>query len=494
MNGAKILAETIEKVVDGKIAKAMRGGVQTVEAEYVGTDSQGKSWVLLPGADSATPVKSMAVEASAGDVVSVTIGNGRATVSSNVSNPGAGVAGVSEVRDTATVAKDTADKATVSASQALNAAATAQDSADRALVSADNAAEAAARADTHAEQAMQSATVAGDAAGRAQASASIANDAANAAIADAAIANHAANEANVAANGAVRGLATVEDVIGTLNWIAEHGTYVQTQDAHIDPAKVYYTRSGSGTQQDPYVYAAVEEPTDAGLSSYYELSIDSGIANYVNTHLALMGDGLHVVPTSGGYYLVIANDGVSVYDSQSNLVTKFGESIDFSSTRPQYIGNEDAYVVFVPADGSNPARVEIGGNVRMGSDKTLSEVLEDVQQASSDASDAVATARDGAHLVISSTNGQLFKNGSESTVLQVSVFPNGGGRLDTIETVRSRFGNGAYVEWKWKHDSDNTWGTLAANDPHISMGGMWLTVTPEDVASKTSFSADLVVP
>ena len=385
MNGAKMLAETIEKVVDEKITKAMRGGVQTVEAEYVGTDSQGKSWVLLPGADSATPVKSMAVEASAGDVVSVTIGNGRATVSSNVSNPGAGVAGVSEVRDTATVAKDTADKATVSASQALNAAATAQDSADRALVSADNAAEAAARADTHAEQAMQSATVAGDAAGRAQASASIANDAANAAIADAAIANRAANEANVAANGAVRGLATVEDVIGTLNWIAEHGTYVQTQDAHIDPAKVYYTRSGSGTQQDPYVYAAVEEPTDAGLSSYYELSIDSGIANYVNTHLALMDDGLHVVPTSGGYYLVIANDGVSVYDSQSNLVTKFGESIDFSSTRPQFIGNEDAYVVFVPADGSNPASVEIGGNVRMGSDKTLSEVLEDVQQASSDA-------------------------------------------------------------------------------------------------------------
>ena len=79
-------------------------------------------------------------------------------------------------------------------------------------------------------------------------------------------------------------------------------------------------------------------------------------------------------------------------------------------------------------------------------------------------------------------------------MLQVAVFPNGGGRLDTIETVRSRFGNGAYVEWKWKHDSDNTWGTLAANDPHISMGGMWLTVTPEDVASKTSFSADLVVP
>ncbi|MBR2838989.1 MAG: hypothetical protein IKE55_09415, partial [Kiritimatiellae bacterium] len=81
-----------------------------------------------------------------------------------------------------------------------------------------------------------------------------------------------------------------------------------------------------------------------------------------------------------------------------------------------------------------------------------------------------------------------------STVLQVAVFPNGGGRLDTIAGVRERFGAGAYVEWRWKHDADGTWGTLATDDPHLSNGGMWLTVTPTDVASKTSFEASLVVP
>lgn len=64
----------------------------------------------------------------------------------------------------------------------------------------------------------------------------------------------------------------------------------------------------------------------------------------------------------------------------------------------------------------------------------------------------------------------------------------------TIEQVRERFGAGAYIEWRWMHESSGEWGTLVSSDPHISRGGMWLTVTPADVASKTSFSASLVVP
>ena len=110
------------------------------------------------------------------------------------------------------------------------------------------------------------------------------------------------------------------------------------------------------------------------------------------------------------------------------------------------------------------------------------------------AQEARETALDGCHLVITSTNGQLFKNGSESTVLQVAVFPNGGDRLDDIDDVRARFGAGAYVEWRWMHESSGEWGTLVGTDPHLSHGGMWLTVTPQDVATKTTFSASLVVP
>ena len=117
-----------------------------------------------------------------------------------------------------------------------------------------------------------------------------------------------------------------------------------------------------------------------------------------------------------------------------------------------------------------------------------------VSGAVSDASTALQTALDGAFLQITSTNGNLFKNGAESTILQVAVFPNGGDRCDTLAQVRSRFGSAAYIEWKWMHESDGEWGTLLSTDSHLSHDGMWCTVTPADVATKTSFSASLVVP
>lgn len=49
-----------------------------------------------------------------------------------------------------------------------------------------------------------------------------------------------ADTANAAATGALNGLATVEDVVGTLNWIAEHAQYVPTEDTEVKAGKQYY--------------------------------------------------------------------------------------------------------------------------------------------------------------------------------------------------------------------------------------------------------------
>lgn len=116
---------------------------------------------------------------------------------------------------------------------------------------------------------------------------------------------------------------------------------------------------------------------------------------------------------------------------------------------------------------------------------------QEASAASEIAQNAAAVANDGARLVLTSTRGQLFKNGSESTVLQVAIFPNGGGRLDTIEEVRSRFGNGAYIEWRYMNDSDGVWHIMVSGDSHLSQGGMWCTIGPDDVAIKTTFEATL---
>ena len=47
-------------------------------------------------------------------------------------------------------------------------------------------------------------------------------------------------------------------------------TYSLTSDVAIDPEKTYYTRSGSGTSADPYVYEPVAEPDVADIGTYYE--------------------------------------------------------------------------------------------------------------------------------------------------------------------------------------------------------------------------------
>ena len=99
-------------------------------------------------------------------------------------------------------------------------------------------------------------------------------------------AQQSATTANMAANGALLGLSTVQDVIGVLTWAEQNAEYQLTADTEIIPGKVYWTRSGSGTSADPYVYTPVAVPVAADLGSYYEItSVDEAMAEYINSHL-----------------------------------------------------------------------------------------------------------------------------------------------------------------------------------------------------------------
>jgi hypothetical protein len=249
------------------------GGTEPHASEHLATvlrrDQDGTYWVRIPGGADETPITTPMVEAADGDTVRVSISGGRSVMTGNVTSPvatGRTVEGVSQV---ATASKQTAD-------DALN-------------------------------------------------SASVASEAAEMAVSSAASAASAAVTANTAANSALAQLGTVEDVLGTVNWITEHGTYSLTQDTVVDDSKVYYTRSGSGTSQDPYVYTAVAEPTTAGLPTYYELSIDAALSQYVSSHLALTNDGLYVLKDNSGYKALLSNTGMTVYNPSGDTVAQFGE-------------------------------------------------------------------------------------------------------------------------------------------------------------------------
>jgi len=267
---------------------------------WIALDEDGNPTVLLDGGEEHAPCTAM-VGVHHGDRVMCHIVNHRIVVFANVTAPTTDDA-------TALVAIDRADTAAEAADAAGIAAASAQ--ADATAAKAD-----AATAKTAAQGAVSDAANAKAAATQAQADAKTAKDNAAQAVSDAATAKQAATDATTTANGAVTALATVQGVVNQL-------------ETDVDELQVHVAMMDA----------------------------------YSDGHGGTVPAGLHVVPTDSGYFLVIANDGTYVYDAQSVLVTKFGESIDFSSTRPQRIGNETAYIEYYDSNNDGiPDSIRISG-------------------------------------------------------------------------------------------------------------------------------------
>ena len=240
-----------------------RGYDTTAEVKRI---EDGTAWVHFPGGEDETPVR-MTVNANVGDNVQVRVSGGRAFIIGN------GTAPPTDDRR-AIIADENAHAAGAAAQSAIKDAARAKEAADSAQQSAD--------------EAQQSATT-----------------------------------ANMAANGALLGLSTVQDVIGVLTWAEQNAEYQLTADTEIIPGKVYWTRSGSGTSADPYVYTPVAVPVAADLGSYYEIvSVDEAMAEYINSHLALTDAGLYVLKDGSGYRLRLSNDGTYLESPQGYVVNQ----------------------------------------------------------------------------------------------------------------------------------------------------------------------------
>lgn len=313
----------------------------TYSAVVSRVDNIGTVWVRLSGSNVETPTASTSSEIEPNDDVTVEWRNNKLYIVGNTSNPSAG-----SIRVTA-------------AEQAANQARTA------------------------AQSALQDAGIARQAAEQAQA--------------DAGVAKSSAESASRSATSALTQLGVVEEVVDTINWLAEHGQYSitddvfaqsdklyykrlyiyeKTEDSSIDPTKTYYTRSGSGTDEDPYVYTEVENPVAADIGNYYEYiatnsysvydvpedgnphelglyqldGVDEAVTNYIASHIALTDSGLWVTADESGYKILISSDGIRLY-SPEGVISTFGENIEFNSSTSQRIGGDNEYIEFDHATG-----------------------------------------------------------------------------------------------------------------------------------------------
>ena len=309
MNKMDQLASELQKIIDGK--DSSRKQAYDTKAKVVRIDDDGVVWVNIPGGVSETPVE-RTNNANVGDDVMVRVSGGRAYLLGNSTDPAAGTRAVNIVGEVADHAVRDAEKA--------------QSSADAAFAAASDAYASAREAETQAASATNS------------------------------------------ANAAVTQLGIVEDVVGVLSWISEHATYKASTDTEVVAGKMYFTLSGG-------VYTPVASPTgNPSTAGYYEIDdITEAVSNYVSSHLSLTNAGLWVVNDNSSYKILLSSTGMKVYDASGNLVSTFGESITFSSTRQQVIGGQNNYILFNPTDGSLTIS---GNNVKIGNTgKKLSEVL-----------------------------------------------------------------------------------------------------------------------
>ena len=224
-------------------------------------------WVHIPGGVDETPVK-RTINAKQGDTVQVRVSGGSAWLNGNASAPPTDDTQANVAVEYALVAGNAADSAVKSAKNASEAAADAK-------ATADSVHGIAVQAQADADEAKASAQNASEYAAR-----------------------------------ALGNLSTVQSVTETLNWITAHGTMTLTTDVALDPTHVYFVVDAGGDYVVGGVtYAIVTEPDVADIGTYYELTIDESLNNYVGTHLALTSEGLWLLPASSGTNKVLIATG-----------------------------------------------------------------------------------------------------------------------------------------------------------------------------------------
>ena len=186
---------------------------------------------------------------------------------------------------------------------------------------------------------------------------------------DAEDAQASALSARASAETALVNLGLVEDVIGTVEWIALHGYYELSEDTVVNEIKTYYTVTGTAVATpsgNPHnnlyyeladgVYTLTNDTTvvtgktyytvtattvtnpigSPAENDYYELNVDESVQQYIATHLALTNDGLRVTD-GGASSLLINTNGVTIRGADGNIIGQYGQGAIIGNTASYHL-------------------------------------------------------------------------------------------------------------------------------------------------------------
>ncbi len=200
------------------------------------------------------------------------------------------------------------------------------------------------------------------------------------------------------------------------------------------------------------------------------------IANTITAEKISVDDLIAFDATIGGFNI----GSNSIYSGVKDSINNTTRGIYLDTEGQLYFGDDTNYIRYYKAADGKYKLVVSSESITFGSGITIEEAFEELR-------DEITTL-----LRIESSRGTVFKNDQVSTVLSVVIY-HGTQRITDYETMKSVFGFGAYLQWKWQKLDEESYGIISASDTRFSDNGFKFTLSPEDVNTKVTFMCELIV-
>ena len=200
------------------------------------------------------------------------------------------------------------------------------------------------------------------------------------------------------------------------------------------------------------------------------------IANTITAEKISVDDLIAFDATIGGFNI----GSNSIYSGVKDSINNTTRGIYLDTEGQLYFGDDTNYIRYYKAADGKYKLVVSSESVMFGNGISIEKAFEELR-------DEITTL-----LRIESSRGTVFKNDQVSTVLSAVIY-HGTQRITDYETMKSVFGSGAYLQWKWQRLDEESYGIISASDTRFSDNGFKFTLSPEDVNTKVTFMCELIV-
>lgn len=237
-------------------------------------------------------------------------------------------------------------------------------------------------------------------------------------------------------------------------------------------------------------FESVEEVPTEGLHG------DVIIANTITAEKIDVDDLVAFGATIGGFHIDIN----SIYSGAKNSATNTTRGVYFDTEGQFSVGDSSNFFRYYK-DAEGKYRLEISASSLKfgGGSKSVEEIAEDAEAAAGKVTELEERmdsgefkGEDAVLLRIESSRGTVFKNDAVATVLSVVIY-RGSDRITDSTTLKTAFGNAAYLQWKWQRLDDETFGVISSSDKRFGDNGFTFTLSPEDVDTKITFMCELII-